>query len=148
MLAFLFFNRKEVLIMSRLELLGRRKSRCVCKYCGGALTFKRIAFSDYGDARSELYCPVCARIEFGTEPEIYASAAAFVDRFGFNYFPELDESEQSRRMNIAKVCEIIAWGDRGAGLLSDEGYTVPVRQADLGEATVFSARDLAEEDAP
>lgn len=51
-------------------------------------------FSDYGEARSELYCPVCQRIEFGTEPEIYQSATYFVDNLEFNHYPGLDDNEK------------------------------------------------------
>ena len=97
---------------SRLEIMKARAKRCVCKYCGGKLELRRIAFSDYGEARSELYCPVCQRIEFGTEPEIYQGATYFVDNLEFNHYPGLDDNEKTRRMNIAKVCEIMAWGDK------------------------------------
>lgn len=128
----------------RLEVLKNRLHRCVCRYCGGSLELRRIAFSDYGEARSELYCPQCQRIEFGTEPEIYQSAAYFVDQFGFNHYPGLDENEKTRRMNIAKVCDIMAWGDKNIGLLTDKGYTVPVylQAQQIGKTVIFEDADL------
>ena len=129
---------------SRLEIMKARAKRCVCKYCGGKLELRRIAFSDYGEARSELYCPVCQRIEFGTEPEIYQGAAYFVDNLEFNHYPGLDDNEKTRRMNIAKVCEIMAWGDKNIGILSEEGYSVPVKlEIELiGQTAVFEDKDL------
>ena len=131
----------------RLALLKARAKRCVCKYCGGKLELRRIAFSDYGEARSELYCPVCQRIEFGTEPEIYQSAVYFVDNFEFNHYPGLDANEKTRRMNIAKVCEIMAWGDKNIGLLTENGFTVPVylETQQIGQTVIFEADDLAEQ---
>lgn len=134
--------------MSRLELLKARAKRCVCKYCGGSLELRRITFSDYGEARSELYCSHCGRIEFGTEPEIYASATYFVDHFDFNHYPGLDDNEKTRRMNIAKVCDIMAWNDRNLGLLSEDGYQVPVHLniEQIGQTVVFEEKDLVDTD--
>lgn len=131
-------------MMSRLDTLKARAKRCVCKYCGGRLELRRIAFSDYGEARSELYCPHCGRIEFGTEPEIYAGAAYFVDHFNFNHYPGLDDNEKTRRMNIAKVCDIMAWNDKNLGLLSEDGYEVPIHLdiEQIGQTVVFEDKDL------
>ena len=129
---------------SRLEIMKARAKRCVCKYCGGKLELRRIAFSDYGEARSELYCRVCQRIEFGTEPEIYQSATYFVDNLEFNHYPGLDDNEKTRRMNVAKICEIMAWGDKNIGILSEEGYSVPVKLEieQIGQTAVFEDKDL------
>jgi len=104
----------------------------------------RIAFSDYGEARSELYCENCQRIEFGTEPEIYQSAVYFVDLFGFNHYPGLDDNEKTRQMNIAKICEIIAWGEQQSGLLNEYGYTAPVslKLEQIGQTVIFEDQDL------
>ena len=60
--------------VSRLEMLRQRVQRCVCKFCGQRLYLRRILFSDYEDARVEIFCEHCGRIEFGVEREIYASA--------------------------------------------------------------------------
>lgn len=130
--------------MSRLDTLKARAKRCVCKYCGGELELRRIAFSDYGEARSELFCPHCGRIEFGTEPEIYAGATYFVDHFDFNHYPGLDDNEKTRRMNIAKVCDIMAWNDKNLGLLSEDGYKVPIQLEieQIGQTVVFENKDL------
>ena len=100
---------------SRLEMLRQRVQRCVCKFCGQGLYLRRIIFSDYEDARVEIFCEHCGRIEFGVEREIYASARYFVEEMGFNYYPELDDNEQTRQMNIAKVCEIMAWENQNLG---------------------------------
>ena len=75
-------NRERMSIMnqqeSRNERLRGRSKRCVCKYCGGELKIKSIIFNEFIEARSELYCPECDRIEFGVEPEIYQCAKYYV----------------------------------------------------------------------
>lgn len=60
-------------------MLKKRTKRCVCKYCGGKLKLRRIIFSEYEDARIEIFCSQCDRIEFGVEPEISRSAEYFVE---------------------------------------------------------------------
>ena len=128
---------------SRLDMLKDRARRCVCKYCGGPLRLKRIIFSDYEDARVEIFCEGCDRIEFGTEPQIYRNARYFVDELHFNCYPDLDVNERSRQLNIAKVCEIMAWGDQNLGLLDECGFTVPVQtRAAIGECLIFTDDDL------
>lgn len=109
---------------NRVETLKKRKKRCVCKYCGGSLAIKRIMFSDIKDARIELYCDNCERIEYGIEPEIYQSACNFVDNLEVDFYDTLDNNDSKRLMNIAKVCEIMAWGYRNVGLLNADGFTV------------------------
>lgn len=109
---------------NRVEMLKRRKKRCICKYCGGPLTIKRILFSDVEDARIELYCEDCERIEFGVEPEIYQSACNFIDNLDVDFYENLDDNEKKHQMNIAKVAEIMAWGYRNTGLLNENGFTV------------------------
>lgn len=109
---------------NRVETLKKRKNRCVSKYCGGSLAIKRIMFSDIKDARIELYCDNCERIEYGIEPEIYQSACNFVDNLEVDFYDTLDNNDSKRLMNIAKVCEIMAWGYRNVGLLNADGFTV------------------------
>lgn len=111
---------------NRVETLKERKKRCVCKYCGGELSIKRILFSDIEDARIELYCESCERIEYGVEPEIYQSACNFVDNLDVDFFENLDNNEKKHHMNVAKVAEIMAWGFRNTGLLDEDGFTVPL----------------------
>lgn len=50
-------------------------------------------------------------------------------------------------MNIAKVCEIMAWGDKNIGLLTENGFTVPVylETQQIGQTVIFEADDLAEQ---
>ena len=40
---------------------------------------KQLVFSEYDDARVEIFCRDCDRIEFGVEPEIYEIAKYFVE---------------------------------------------------------------------
>ncbi len=115
---------------NRIENLKRRAKRCVCKNCGGQLELKRIVFNDIDLARVEIYCNNCQRIEFGVEPEIYACASGFVDSFDFNYYEDLDRNEQARRMNIAKVSEILSWSLKNMGLLTNEGFSVDLGSMD------------------
>ena len=134
---------------SRMENLKRRAKRCVCKYYGQPLSLKRILFSDHTDARVEIYCDVCQRIEYGVEPEIYQSAQNFVDDLEFNYYNDLAQNEETYRMNVAKVAEIIAWGYQSGGLLDETGFTVPLKnQGHLQEqCLVITEQELQEMDA-
>lgn len=134
--------------VERLEMLKRRKKRCVCKYCGSPLKLKRLVFfEDYANARIEIFCTECDRIEFGVEPEIYASAKFFVENSRFNLFPDLDENERTKRMSIAKVCDIMAWQNQNLGIMDENGFTVPI-QVDaefLGTCVTLTDEDLEEE---
>lgn len=112
---------------SRVQELKDRTKRCCCKYCGGGLEVKRIMYSEFEDARIEIFCKNCERIEYGVETEIYQSAEFFVDEMEFNHYPDLDDNQRRRQMNIAKVCEIMAWENRNMGFLTGEGFAVPVR---------------------
>lgn len=91
---------------------------------------KRILFSDIADARVELYCEHCERIEYGIEPEIYKSASNFVDNLNVDFYENLNDNEKKHQMNIAKVAEIMAWGFRNTGLLTENGFTVPLAMPD------------------
>ena len=115
---------------NRMELLKRRKKRCVCHYCGGPLSIKRILFSDVADARIELYCERCERIEFGIEPEVYLSASNFVDNLDVDFYENMDDNDLKHQMNVAKVGEIMAWGFRNVGMLDDDGFTMPLQMKD------------------
>lgn len=111
---------------NRLDTLKARTKRCVCKYCGQPLTLKRLIFSDFTDARIEIYCDHCERIEYGVEPEVYQSAKNFVENITFDYYTDMDKNEKTHQMNIAKVAEILSWGCRNMGLMDDAGFRVPV----------------------
>ena len=130
----------------RVEQLKQRVKRCVCKYCGKPLRLKRIIFNEVEDARIEIYCAYCDRIEFGVEQEIYRSALFFVDEIGFNCYPDLENNEKTKRMNVAKVCEIMAWGNRNIGILSKDGFEVPLKINEnlMGECLVLSDEELDE----
>lgn len=127
----------------RKEMLKARAKRCVCKYCGGHLRLKQLIFSEYDEARVEIFCKNCDRIEFGVEQEIYESAKYFVEQMEFNYYPDLDDTEKTKRMNIAKVCEIMAWQDKMLGFLEQDGFTVPLRRAAyMGECLLLTDEEL------
>lgn len=132
----------------RLEMLKKRTKRCVCKYCGGRLKLRRIIFSDNEDARVEIFCRDCERIEFGVEPEIYQSAKFFVENSKFNCFPDLDDNERTKQMTISKVCEIMAWQDQNLGFLDGEGFKVPlhITEDGIGECVTFTEDDLEDDD--
>ncbi len=126
--------------------LKARTERCVCKYCGGALELRRIVFSDYEDARIEIFCSICDRIEYGVEPEIYHCAQYFVEELDFNCYGELDDNMYTRRMTIAKVCEILTWGMKQLGFLCEEGFAVePKLDASVvGECLLIDDEKLSE----
>ena len=129
-----------------IEKLKKRSKRCVCKYCGKSLKIKNILIAEFLEARIELYCDNCERIEYGVEPEIYSSAKYFVEEIGFNAYPTLDISDATVQMNIAKVCEIISWGCKNLGYLDDGGYVVaPIfSYINSSEATIFKDEDLVQ----
>lgn len=129
---------------NRLSMLKKRTKRCCCKYCGGRLKLRRIIFSDYEEARVEIFCNECDRIEFGVEPEVYASAKFFVENSKFNCFPDLDDNESTKQMTIAKVCEIMAWHDQNLGFANEDGYVVPLNLNEnfIGECITLCDEDL------
>lgn len=110
----------------RVEMLKARQARCCCKYCGGSLQIRCIIFSEDEAARIELFCEQCDRIEYGVEPEVYKNAMHLVDYVQFDHYPDLEKNETTRKMNIAKVCEIMTWGIKNLGLLNENGFTVYV----------------------
>lgn len=110
----------------RLSMLKKRKKRCVCKHCGGNLELKQIIFHEIKEARIELFCPKCEKMEYGVEPEIYLSACNFIDNWTFDYYPNLDQNIKKRQMNIAKISEILSWGCQNIGILNEQGFSVPV----------------------
>ena len=112
---------------SRIEELKARTKRCCCKYCGGELEVKRIIYSEYENARIEIFCKNCERVEYGVEKEISQSAEFFVEEMAFNHYPDLDDNQRRKQMNIAKVCEIMAWENRNMGFLDTDCFTVPVK---------------------
>lgn len=128
----------------RVERLKERAKQCCCKYCGGQLQVRQIIFQTQVDARVELYCDQCQKIEYGVEKEIYASSKAFVLATQFNYFEDVDDSEQRLQMNIAKVCSMTSWQLKFLGLLKDDGFTVPVHvnEYESDQCTTIEDSDL------
>ena len=132
----------------RTDILKARTKRCVCKYCGGELKLRQILFSQYDDARIEIFCKSCDRIEFGVEPEIYHNAKFFVEETGFNCFPNLDDNEKTKQMSVAKVCEIINWQNQNIGILTPEGDNIKINinERYVGECLTLSEDDLDNEE--
>ena len=132
----------------RIDMLKKRTKRCVCKYCGGKLKLRRIIFSEFEDSRIEIFCKDCDRIEFGVEPEIYASAKFFVENSKFNCYPDLDDNEKTKQMTIAKVCEIMAWENQNIGILDGSGFNIPLKlnAGFVGECVTLTEEDLEDEE--
>lgn len=107
----------------RLEMLKKRVKRCVCKSCGGHLSLRQLDYNEFEDARIELFCEHCDRLEFGIEPEIYTSAQYYVDEFRVNLYPDLGNHALSRRMSIAHIADIMSWVLQNMGYLTKEGFT-------------------------
>lgn len=124
--------------------LRKRVRRCRCSYCGGTLELRKLTYSSYEVSKLEVYCDHCKRIEYGVEPEIYDVAEYFVDELGFDYYKDLDNNIRKREMNIAKVSEIIDWGCKNLGLLSEDGFqtAVNLNTALLGEALLIDDKQL------
>ncbi len=127
----------------RLKELRARTARCCCRFCGSPLEIRKIVFTGF-DSRIEVFCSECNQIEYGTEPEIYLSARYFVESMGFNYYPDLDDNAQTKKMNIAKVCDIIAWQNKHMGFLNTDGFAVPVNvnPTIMGNMLVMDEDDL------
>lgn len=124
--------------------LRKRVRRCCCSYCGGSLELRKLTYSSYEVSKLEVYCDHCKRIEYGVEPEIYNVAEYFVDELGFDYYKDLDNNIRKREMNIAKISEIIDWGCRNLGILTEDGFSVSVdtNNALLGEALLIDNETL------
>ena len=116
--------------MNRLEQLNNRKKHCCCKYCGSNLEIHRMTFGKNDDVRVELYCPVCEKIEFGVEKEIYAVAEYFVEEMEFQCYFDIEDPILQKQMNIAKVAEIISWGFVNLGYVKDTGFAYPITVQD------------------
>jgi len=124
----------------RIQELRERAARCHCRYCGKPLTLRKITYSAYDEAKIELFCENCNRIEAGVEPEIYKLAEYYVDEMKYDHYPNLDSSLHKRRMNIALVCDILNWGFKNSGLLQKNGFNVALTLDEdiMGEAFSFS----------
>ena len=129
----------------RVKLLKKRLTHCVCKYCGGELRLKRMMFHQEEGQRIEIFCQQCARIEFGVERETYLCAKSFVEDLGFDCYPDLERNESTKRMTIAKVCEIIAWADQKRGFLAEAGFQVPVKALENLAGEIIFVESLAAE---
>lgn len=118
---------KNLMTTPRVQELRVRAKRCRCKYCGGKLHLKQIVYNTTIEPRIEIFCENCDRIEYGVEPEIYQLAKYYVDEFGCDYYPELDDNYTKDRMNTAKVCEIMFWALNGLDYLDMDGFKFPYK---------------------
>lgn len=110
--------------MDRNKMLEHRAQICCCKYCGSPLEVRMWIYNKFGGAGAELYCPECNKIEFGTAPEIYEMAKDFIDANEFDYYFDLENNEETYRMNIAKVCEILSWCCKEWNILGKDGFNL------------------------
>lgn len=67
-------------------------------------------------------------IEYGVEPEIYRNAVYLVEHLGFNAYPDRAEDAATRKLNIAKVCDLISWHERQIGILDQNGYQIELHE--------------------
>ena len=128
-----------------LQAIEGRVQRCRCKYCGSPLELRRIYFGDIETARTEIFCQKCNRIEYGVEPEIYGIAQYFVKEFQFNCYPDVEPGEQTDRLNIARVCEIITWYSQSIGILDSSGYNSAVQELLKRQTSLLLAHEVIEE---
>ena len=103
---------------NRIEELKNRTKRCCCRYCGGTLELRRILYGNLDNARIEIFCKNCDRIEYGVEKEIYHIAKFYVEELEYNAFPDLDYTERIKQMNISQICDIVSWGCKNLSLLN------------------------------
>ena len=47
---------------------------------------------------------------------------------GFNAYPDREPNSATRKLNINKVCEIIAWHERQIGILDENGYNITIKK--------------------
>jgi hypothetical protein len=137
-----FREQKEM--SERIKELKARTARCVCRYCGKPLSLRKITYAAYDEAKIDIFCDHCDRIEFGVEPEVYKIAEYYVDEMQYDHYPELDDSTRKRRMNIAIICEILTWGYNNIGILGKDGFTINLqyKQELLGSALLISDTEL------
>lgn len=130
---------------ARLKELRQRAARCCCRYCGNTLSLRKITYAAYDEAKIELYCEHCGRIEAGTEPEIYKMAVYYVDETQYDHYLSLDNSQHKRRMNIALICDILTWGFKNSGLLTKDGFNISLNLNEdlMGESFSISDHYLA-----
>lgn len=132
----------------RLNELKIRTKNCCCRYCGGDLKLRRILYGSVKEGRVEIFCNECDRIEYGVNKEIYHVAKYFEDEFQLNLYPANDDTVRTYQMNVAKLCDIIAWGCKNLGLLEYNGFKVPVDISNsiLGEEIILYDKDLTIDD--
>lgn len=139
-----FSEQKEM--TARIKALKKRTDRCVCRFCGSPLSLRKITYAAYDDAKIDIFCESCDRIELGVEPEIYHVAEYYIDELRYDHYPDLDDSAYKKRMNVAAICDILEWGLKNIGLLDENGFTVSL-QFDkdlLGEALIIPDKGLFE----
>ncbi len=137
------FRKQNNEMSARIQELRKRRDRCVCKYCGNSLSLRKMTYAAYDDAKIDLFCEYCNRLEQGVEPEIYKIAEYYVDEMNYDNYPELESSERKRRMNIAIVCDLLNWGYRSIGILDEEGFSIDIN---FKEELVSNALSISDDD--
>ena len=71
-------------------------------------------------------------------------AEYFLDSLEVNYYHDMDDNERTRKMNISKVCEIVAWSNKHLGVLNENGFIMPIEMDKdiLGECLVITDDQL------
>ena len=128
----------------RIQDLRERSAHCVCKFCGNVLSLRKITYAAYNEAKIELYCEHCGRIEYGVEKEIYQLSEYFVDELSYDHYPNIDPSVNKKRMNVAIIGDVITWAFKNTGLLDEKGFKVPLMMESgiLGEASLILDSEL------
>lgn len=127
----------------RIFQLRKRTNRCVCRYCGNALSLRKMTYAAYDEAKIDIFCDYCNRLEPGVEPEIYKIAEYYVDEMNYDYYPDLEYSERKRRMNIAVVCDMLSWGYKSIGILDDDGFKINI---DFKEELISDSLSISDQE--
>ena len=99
----------------------------------------KVDFGEPEEARIELFCELCNKMEFGTEKEIYLIAQSYVEQFAINYYADLGESSKVKKMNIANVCNILSWALQNMGYCNKKGFVIPpqITEGLFGESVIL-----------
>lgn len=108
------------------------------------MSLRQIDFNDFEEARIEIFCERCDRLEFGIEPEIYTSAQYYVDEFEINFYPDMGNNAVTKKMSVANIADIMSWALQNMGYLNKDGFLVPPDLGNkvLGECIVLNDQTI------
>lgn len=122
-------------VEKHLDDLRNRVKRCICSYCGGELELREIVYSNCKTARTEIFCSECNRMNWGSEPEIYAIGKSYMHESKFYIYKDMAASTLKDEMNRARLNEFLTWSLETLGFLDENGFT---RRVSFNDATVAS----------